>query len=153
VQHRSQLETDVDGLLQRGSALRQRLEDTQRLLEPAPSVLERRPRGRLESGLPEIVHRLLLELAPEGVMGEPLGVLAEAIAMERFDRVDGPRAELAPGLLQQTLVCHLVSERVLERVLEIRIAPSLVEDLEYSFKHALTHEVTYKGLLQERRRE
>src|SRR2546425_847449 len=26
-------------------------------------------------------------------------------------------------------------------------------DLEYSFKHALTHEVTYKGLLQERRRE
>jgi class 3 adenylate cyclase/tetratricopeptide (TPR) repeat protein len=29
----------------------------------------------------------------------------------------------------------------------------LYPDLEYSFKHALTHEVTYKGLLQERRRE
>jgi predicted ATPase len=26
-------------------------------------------------------------------------------------------------------------------------------DLQYSFKHALTHEVTYGGLLQERRRE
>src|SRR5207247_9154780 len=26
-------------------------------------------------------------------------------------------------------------------------------DLEYSFKNALTHEVTYKGLMQERRRE
>ena len=62
-------------------------------------------------------------------MGEPLGVLAEAIAMERFDRVDDPRVKLAPALLQQTLVCHLVSERVLERVLEIRIAPSLVEEL------------------------
>jgi class 3 adenylate cyclase/tetratricopeptide (TPR) repeat protein len=29
----------------------------------------------------------------------------------------------------------------------------LFPDLEYSFKHALTHEVTYGGLLQERRRE
>jgi predicted ATPase len=29
----------------------------------------------------------------------------------------------------------------------------LYPDLEYSFKHALTHEVTYGGLLQERRRE
>ena len=29
----------------------------------------------------------------------------------------------------------------------------LFPDLEYSFKHALTHEVTYAGLLQERRRE
>src|SRR5439155_14553517 len=29
----------------------------------------------------------------------------------------------------------------------------LYPDLEYSFKHALTHEVTYGGLLQERRRD
>ncbi len=29
----------------------------------------------------------------------------------------------------------------------------LYQDLEYAFKHALTHEVTYGGLLQERRRE
>src|SRR5262249_21780852 len=29
---------------------------------------------------------------------------------------------------------------------------ALFPDLEYSFKHALTHEVTYGGLLQERRR-
>ena len=31
--------------------------------------------------------------------------------------------------------------------------PGSFPDLEYSFKHALTHEVTYGGLLQERRRE
>ena len=30
--------------------------------------------------------------------------------------------------------------------------PSLFPDLEYTFKHALTHEVAYQGLLQERRR-
>ena len=30
---------------------------------------------------------------------------------------------------------------------------TLFPDVEYSFKHALTHEVTYEGLLQERRRE
>src|SRR4029077_11864553 len=29
----------------------------------------------------------------------------------------------------------------------------LFPDLEYAFKHALTHDVTYGGLLQERRRE
>src|SRR5262249_11863975 len=29
---------------------------------------------------------------------------------------------------------------------------ALFPDLEYSFKHALTHEVTYRGLLQEHRR-
>ena len=93
VQHRPQLEADLEGLLQRGRALRQRLEDTQRLLEPAPGVRERRPRGRLESGLPEIVHRLLPQLAPEGVMGEPLDLLAEAIPVERLDRLDDPRVE------------------------------------------------------------
>jgi len=36
-----------------------------------------------------------------------------------------------------------------EFVYETRLFP----DLEYAFKHALTHEVTYGGLLQERRRE
>ena len=65
VQHRPQLEADLEGLLQRGLALRQRIEDAERLLEPDPGVRERRPRGRLESGLPEIVHRLLPQLAPE----------------------------------------------------------------------------------------
>ena len=31
--------------------------------------------------------------------------------------------------------------------------PGLYPDLEYTFKHALTHEVTYSGLLHDRRRE
>src|SRR5260370_24018050 len=72
-QHRPQLEADLEALLQRGRALWQRLEDTQRPLEPAPGVRERRPCSCLEAGLSEIGHRLLPQLAPEGVMGEPLG--------------------------------------------------------------------------------
>jgi hypothetical protein len=55
VQHWPQLETDLEGQLQRGRALRQRIENAERLLEPDPGVLERRPRGRLESRLPEIL--------------------------------------------------------------------------------------------------
>jgi len=36
---------------------------------------------------------------------------------------------------------------------EFLYGTGLYPDLEYSFKHALTHEVTYSGLLQERRRD
>ena len=128
-QHRPQLEADLEALLQRGRALRQRVEDAQRLLEPGPGVRERRPRRRLESGLPEIGHRLLPQLAPEGVMGEPLDLLAQAIPVERLDRVDDPRVKRAAALLEQTAVRDLVRERVLEGVLEIRIEPRLVEEL------------------------
>jgi tetratricopeptide (TPR) repeat protein len=39
--------------------------------------------------------------------------------------------------------------RAAEFLYEVRLFP----DLEYTFKHAPTHEVTYSGLLQERRRE
>src|SRR2546428_365072 len=41
VQDRPQVEADVERLLQAGLALRQRLEDAQRLLEPGPGVLKR----------------------------------------------------------------------------------------------------------------
>ena len=42
-----------------------------------------------------------------------------------------------------------------EEPLRTRSGPStgLYPDVEYTFRHALTHEVTYGGLLQERRRE
>ncbi len=62
-------------------------------------------------------------------MGEPLGVLAEPVPVERLDRRDDPRVELPPALLQQPAVGDLVRERVLERVLEIRIEPGLVDEL------------------------
>jgi hypothetical protein len=112
-----------------GLALRQPLEHTERLLEPGPGVLEYGSSGSLESGLAEIVRRLLPQLAPNGVMGKPLDVLAEAIPVERLDRADDLRVKLAPTLLQQAPVRDLVRERVLEFVLEIGIEPGLVEEL------------------------
>jgi hypothetical protein len=74
-QHRMQLEANVDSLLQRGWALRHLREDTQRSLEPDSGIRQLRPPGRLDSRPPEIVHRLLPHLAPEGVVGEPLDLL------------------------------------------------------------------------------
>ena len=43
-QHRPQREADLEGLLQRGPTLRQRVEGAERLCKPRPRVLERRPR-------------------------------------------------------------------------------------------------------------
>ena len=60
-------------------ALRQRLEDAQRLLELGRGVREGRARDRLGAGLAEIDHRLLPQLAPQGVVGEPLDVLGEPV--------------------------------------------------------------------------
>jgi len=54
-------------------------------------------------------------------------------------------AELPEGDLRRGLA-HL-------QAAELLYETSLLPDLEYTFKHALTHEVTYGGLLQERRRE
>src|SRR6266853_695507 len=52
-------------------------------------------------------------------------------------------------LPDETLRRGLDHLQAAEFLYETRLFP----DLEYSFKHALTHEVTYGGLLQERRRE
>ena len=56
-----------------------------------------------------------------------------------------PIAELAEEDLRRGLA-HL-------QAAEFLYETSLFPDLEYSFKHALTHEVTYGGLLHERRRD
>src|SRR5688572_21726976 len=104
-------------------ALRQRGEDAQRLLEPRPGVPERRARGRLDAGLPEVVHCLLSKLSPTGVMGEPLGDVltefTEAIRVERLDRLDDPRMKLVAALLQKPAVRDVLRERVRERVLRV----------------------------------
>ena len=62
-------------------------------------------------------------------MGEPLDLLAEAIAVERLDRVDDPRVKLVAAIVQESAVGDLVRERVLEGILEIRKQPGLVKEL------------------------
>ena len=79
-QHPPQLEPNLEGLLERGLALRQRRYNSQSLLETSPGVRQRRSRGRLSSSLPEIVHCLLPLLAPHSVMGKPLDLLAQRSA-------------------------------------------------------------------------
>ena len=54
-------------------------------------------------------------------------------------------AELPKGDLLEGLARLQAAEFIYET--------SIFPDMEYTFKHALTHEVTYNGLLQERRRE
>src|SRR5262249_36944410 len=98
IQHRSQVESDVERLLERGLVLRQGLENTQRLIEPTPSVVRRRSRGRSQPRLPEIVNRFLTQVAPDGVMSESLALIAEAVGVECLDRFDDPRVKLPPAL-------------------------------------------------------
>ncbi|MBI3456050.1 MAG: AAA family ATPase [Candidatus Rokubacteria bacterium] len=62
-----------------------------------------------------------------------------------------------PWVLLQTIT-DLPDEALRRRLDHLQAAEFLYEtglypDLEYTFKHALTHEVTYGGLLQERRRQ
>src|SRR5262245_35668967 len=129
VQDRSQLEADLEGLFEGGLAFRQSSEHSEHLLEPGPGVPQRGSCGGLETGLLEVVNRFLTQVAPEGMMGQPLGVLPESIAVKRLDRLDDPRVKLTAAIVQQAAICHLVSQRVLERVLEVWIEAGLVEEL------------------------
>src|SRR5215467_4499478 len=92
---------------------------------------------------------------------------AQAILAARIDRLPPEDKRLlqaasiigkdVPFALLQTIAD--ASEDDLRRALshlqaaEFLYEASIFPDLEYTFKHALTHEVTYGGLLQERRRQ
>jgi len=90
----------------------------------------------------------------------------QAILAARIDRLPPDEKQL---LQVAAVIGHEVPFRVLEGLVgeseerlreglahlqasEFLYETSLFPELEYSFKHALTHEVTYNGLLQERRR-
>ena len=75
-----ELEAEVDGLLERVPSLREVLEGPQRLLEEAPRLRGRRSGpDRLGPGLAEVGRRPSPTLAREGVVGQPLDMLGEAI--------------------------------------------------------------------------
>jgi DNA-binding winged helix-turn-helix (wHTH) protein/class 3 adenylate cyclase len=101
--------------------------------------------GRTTTPVPETVHAVLAAridrlpaeakdlLQTAAVIGPEVPVsLLQAIA-------EGPEAALLPTLTQLQAAAFLY---------ETRLFPEPV----YTFKHALTHEVAYEGLLQERRR-
>src|SRR5262245_6117380 len=70
----------------------------------------------------------------------------------RFGRRQGRAVRVAPGdrrVGRRTAASRSGHLQAAEFLYETGLYP----DLEYTFKHALTHEVTYGGLLQERRRD
>jgi class 3 adenylate cyclase/tetratricopeptide (TPR) repeat protein len=109
-------------------------------LAPGPAGLERRLQipATAQAMLGARIDRLAPEdkrlLQAAAVIGQdvPLGLLV-AIAGERQDTVRG----------------RLTRLQAAEFLYETRLFP----DLEYTFRHALTHEVAYEGLLHDRRRQ
>src|SRR5262249_4620908 len=126
--------------------------------------------------LEETVRTLVETRALEGSRGryrltQPLQALqvpttVQTILAARIDRLSAEDKRLlqtasvvgkdVPSALLQALA-ELPDEALLAGLGRLRAAEFLYEtglfpDLEYAFKHALTHEVTYGSLLQERRR-
>ena len=90
----------------------------QRLLEAGhglPIARARPPWRRPGAG----THRLVPQLAPQGVVGQPLDVLGQPVGVEPLDGLHDPRVQRAAPLVQQAAVGDLVGQRVLERVLEL----------------------------------
>jgi class 3 adenylate cyclase/tetratricopeptide (TPR) repeat protein len=126
--------------------------------------------------LEESVRTLVETKVLVGVRGayrvaKPLGEIqvpatVEAVLAGRIDRLppEDKRLLQAASVVGKDLPFGLLqavadlSEDELRRVLtrlqaaEFLYEASLFPELEYTFKHALTHEMTYRGLLQERRR-
>ena len=64
---------------------------------------------RPEPRLTEIGDRLLPQLAPEGMVGEPLDLLAEANSVQPLDGTDELSVKDPAALLQQAAVGDLVA--------------------------------------------
>ena len=124
-----EVEAEVDGQLGRLPGLGEMAEGPERLLQVGDGLAVGRPRHGPEPRLAEIGDRLLPQLPAQGVVGQPLDLLGEALGREPLDGLDDAGVQGAPPLLEQALVGHLVGERVLERVLEVGEEARLVEEL------------------------
>jgi hypothetical protein len=120
---------DVDGQLGRLPGLGETAEGPERLLQVSDGLAVGCPRHGPEPRLAEIGDRLVPQLPAQGVMGQPLGLLDDALGREPLDGLGDAGVQGALPLVEQPLVGHLVRERVLERVLEVRKEPGLVEEL------------------------
>ncbi len=145
-------------------------------LAPLKRLLTERTEGNpffLEESVRTLVETKVLEGAPgayrptRALAGVQMPATAQAIVAARIDRLDpedkrllqaasaiGKDVSLAlleaiGDLPESGLRQSLARLQAAEFLYETRLFP----EVEYTFKHALTHEVTYGGLLQERRRE
>ncbi len=122
-------ETEVDGLGERVALLGEMLRGDQCLLKGRHRLPERRARHGLAPCLPVIQQRLVPDLAPEGMVGQAVNMVGQAVACERLKGLDDPRVQHPPPLWEQTAVRHLVGQRVLEGVGVFRDEVGLVEEL------------------------
>ena len=144
-------------------------------LQPLKQILTARTEGN-PFFLEESVHTLVETKALVGERGayrlaKPIEstqvpTTVQAVLAARIDRLPPEEKHLlqsasvigkdVPFLLLEAIV-EDTDERLRQRLAHLQAAEFLYEtslfpDLEYTFKHALTHEVAYGSLLQERRR-
>src|SRR5262249_38170336 len=145
-------------------------------LEPLKRVLAERTEGNplfLEESVRTLVetgvlvgergaYRLAREAGPIRVPATVQAILAARI--DRLSREDKTLLQVAavighdiPVALLE-VVAELAGDALTQGVRRLQAAEFLYEarlfpDIEYTFKHALTHEVAYEGLLHERRRD
>ena len=63
------------------------------------------------------------------MLGQLVRVIAQAVGVEMLDRHHDLGVEIAPPVVKQTRVGHVVGQSVLECVLKVREKPCLVEEL------------------------
>ncbi len=125
-----ELAPEVDRLRDGLARLRKMGQCGQGLLESRRRLSPGASSRRLGRGLAEEADRFDPQLAAEGVIGEPLHVLGDPVAVQGADGLDdaGMQRAAAPG--EEAAVGHIVGALVaLERVLEIAEGASLVEEL------------------------
>ena len=80
---------------------------------------------------------------------QPFDMLQQVVGVEGLDGIHDLGVEGAPVVVEEALRRRLAHLQEAEFLYETQLFP----DLEHTFKHALTHEVTYGSLLQDRRRQ
>jgi hypothetical protein len=120
---------DVDGQLGPLTGLGETVESAECLLKVGNGVAIGAPRHRPERCPAEVGNRLLPQFPVQGVVGQPLGLLGNALGRKLLDRLGNADVQITPPVLQHSLVGHLVSQRVLESVFDIGKEPNLVEEL------------------------
>src|SRR4029450_7790440 len=111
-----EIDRQIPGLIR----LRKPLQSADGLLEPVYGLPVRRGGNGLQAGLPKICDRLAPRFATKRVVRQSFDVLAQPIRIEPLDRVHDLAVEIAPLVLEETAVGHVVSQSMLEGVLEVR---------------------------------
>jgi hypothetical protein len=124
----AQVETEIDGLREGITRLRQTPEGTERLLEVLHGLAVGRACHGLLPRLPAVRQGLVPHLPPQGMVGQAFDLLGHPVAGERLQGLDDVGIEYPPPLLQEAPVGHLLGEDMLEGVRVLGKEARLVEE-------------------------